>query len=324
VAFDAQDDLLYGTSYTSTRSTSTNGLVAGPVSLSYTASPAAGSYFSVDFVGRDTAGDIFARVDVGDPGIDFGAGPVTGYLVLHYTTAGAFFGSFVAPDGTMALGALGHLFTANQVTGTVDYGCGTVGATGVTRTVVTEYDATLACLWSKALPAATVFAVDPLENVMVATTFAGTVDFGAGPLASVGTSDLALAEFDAAGDIAWSESFGASGASVSGISALGATAAGGATLSVTLEGSVDFGCGAVSSSAGATTLFASFDAAGAIVYSRVVELVAGVDTPVVDGLGGVSVAAQVPAACPPTSCGTCSPDSTCTVPWDVVVSRFAP
>jgi hypothetical protein len=300
LGFDPEDDLLDGYSYQSAGSqgTTTSGLVAGPVSLSYTydTSLVSDPYtFSAGLLGRDTAGDTFAVVAVPayttGAGINFGGGVVSGNLLLEYSSTGTFVRSITPPAGSLAFGALGHIFSSTQVTGTVNYGCGTVGTAAVTSTVMTEYGQTGACLWSKALPASTSFSLDPSENVLLATTFAGTVDFGGGPLTSVGTSDLAIAKLDASGGFVWSKSFGASGASMSGITSLGATGTGGEALSVGISGAVDFGCGAVSSSAGATTLFANFDATGTVVYSRVVELLGGGVAsagPVVDGASGGS------------------------------------
>jgi hypothetical protein len=66
-------------------------------------------------------------------------------------------------------------------------------------------------------------------------------------------------------------------------------------LTATLGGAVSFGCGPVSSSSGATTVVASFDATGTVVYSRVVSILGGGfghAGPVADGLGGVSWALQ--------------------------------
>jgi hypothetical protein len=104
---------------------------------------------------------------------------------------------------------------------------------------------------------------------------------------------------------------------VSGVTSLGATNTGGAALSVGIGGAVDFGCGAVSSSAGATTLFANFDATGTVVYSRVVELAPGSGFgPVVDGLGGISYAVETPPG------SWFFPLNTNVYP--LAVSRFAP
>ncbi len=289
-------------------------------------------------IGADAAGNLFVQVSVQSQPWDFGLGPIMGKATLHYNPAGALV-SDTLPTGMAAVGALGELYYATQVTGTVDEGCGSVGTAGVTSTVLTQRDQTGACLWSRALPTSTVFALDPSENVVLATTFSGTIDFGGGPLTSVGTSDLAIAKLDPSGVHVWSHRFGASGASVTNVSSLAAVSAGGLVLSATLGGAVDFGCGPVSSAAGGT-LIANFDATGAVVYSRVVQVLAtqfGSAGPVADGLGGVSFAVQVGYVpnCPCTvfsdcpnfdcfggMCASCASEKF--QPGNILVSRFAP
>jgi hypothetical protein len=275
-------------------------------------------------LGRDTAGDSFVAVDVGVWGsicatgtYDFGGGAVSGYNLIEYGPTGAFVRQMAPPPGSLAIGALGDIFAGSNVTGTIDYGCGATGNASGASMVLAKLDKTGTCLWSKALPAGTWFAVDPMENVLLATPFSGTVSFGGAPLTSVGTSDLALAKLDPTGALVWSESFGGSGASVSGITAIGATSTGGMALAAGIGGAVDFGCGAVSSETGATTLFASFDATGAVVYSSVVKVAAGQGQvgPVVDGLGGITVAVNMGS-------GMSTPNNTSV--WSVLVSRFAP
>jgi hypothetical protein len=347
--FDPSDGLLYRHEHQSSTplGPAVSGFVGEAVSASFNGTAGMGPFVFADFMGADAAGNLFARVQAngGPTGkVDFGLGPVSGTVMLHYDPTGVLVSDSLPTAGTPAVGAFGHLFYARSVTGTIDEGCGTVGAASVTSTVLTKRDATGACLWSKALPASLVFALDPSEDVLLATTFSGTIDFGGGPLTSVGTSDLAIAKLDGSGGHVWSKRFGASGASVTGVSALGATNGGGAALAVGIDGAVDFGCGAVSSSAGATTLFARFDATGTVIYSRVVGLLAGYNAtskagPVVDGLGGISYAVQVKyqpnCACatsiqcanPFDSCigGMCqSCLATANSPGNIVISRFAP
>jgi outer membrane protein assembly factor BamB len=207
--------------------------------------------------------------------------------------------------------------------------------------VVSQLDQSGTCLWSVALPASTTVALDPSENVLLATLFSGAVDFGGGPLTSVGTTDLAVAKLDPTGAYLWSHSFGASGATLGAIDAFGALDTGGAGLAVGLQGAVDFGCGAVSSSPAADTLLANFDATGTVVFSRVVQL-AGRGSMVVDGLGGISTAVQMgngidcacttdadcsayQGTCFEGTCfgGTCETDEMYT-PGPIWITRFAP
>lgn len=345
VAFDRHDKLLSG--YLLQHSTAFGAVESGfsgeSVSASVNGTNLLGPSVTETFLGADAAGNFFVQASSanGTPNpVDFGLGPVSGTFLLHYAPNGTLVSDTLpTTTGTLAVGALGDLFYATPVTGTLDDGCGPVGTAGTASTVLTERSATGACLWSRALPAATFFALDPAQNVLLATTFAGTVDFGGGPLASVGTSDLALAKLDPTGMFLWAKRFGASGATVSGISSFGATNAGGAVLSVSLGGKVDFGCGPVSSSRSAKTLVADFDAAGGVVFSRVVKLTTGVSNTVTDGLGGVSFAAQLPfqGKCQCTTSADCTvpTSSVCSLgmcavcsqgppPGDIVVSRFGP
>lgn len=345
--FDPSDGLLYafGHQNSTPNGMAVNGFTGEAVTKSVTGLTGMGPNIGTDFLGATAAGDLFARVSVFPTGtVDFGLGPRSGTVMLHYDPAGKLVSDTLPIAGTPRVGALGHLFYARQSSGPADDGCGMVGAPSMAQTILTKRDAMGACLWSKALPASTLFALDPAENVLLATTFAGTVDFGGGPLASAGTSDLALAKLGPSGNPIWSERFGASGASVSGLTGFGATNDGGAGLAVGIDGAVDFGCGAVSSSTGANTLFARFDASGAVVYSRVVGLLAGFNGsshagPAVDGLGGISYAVQVKyqANCACTSplqcqgmfdmcfmgmCQQCVQASF--APGDILITRFAP
>src|SRR6185437_9195679 len=161
-------------------------------------------------------------------GVDFGLGTVNGPTLLHYDPSGTLVSDTLpAPKpflyDTVTVGALGDLFYVTGALGTIDQGCGTVGTAGASTTVVTERDTTGTCLWSKALPNTTHVAIDPSQNVLLATTFSGTIDFGGGPLTSVGKQDLAIAKLDPSGNVVWSKSFGASGASMGNFTALGAT-----------------------------------------------------------------------------------------------------
>ena len=77
--------------------------------------------------GADTAGNFFVQAAVHMPtargrAYDFGLGPVpTGTYILHYNPGGGLV-SDTLPTGIVAVGALGHLYYAPSVTGTVDEG----------------------------------------------------------------------------------------------------------------------------------------------------------------------------------------------------------
>ncbi|MCK6590299.1 MAG: SBBP repeat-containing protein, partial [Polyangiaceae bacterium] len=90
-------------------------------------------------------------------------------------------------------------------------------------------------------------AVDSAGNVLVTGSFAGTVDFGGGPLTSSGGNDVFVAKFDANGQHIWSKKFGAaqeqSGRSIA------TDAAGNVYVTGNFIGSVNFGGGALGSDA---------------------------------------------------------------------------
>jgi hypothetical protein len=346
VAFDPKDGLLYHYEYQGSTALGTaySGFVGEAVHTQFMGSTSMGPLVTALLAGADNAGNFFvqAAVEPFNPltnSVNYGLGPVSGTVMLHYNPAGALVSqSLPVAAGDVIAGALGDLFYATQVTGTANDGCGTVGTAGVKSTVLTERDATGACLWSKALPASTLVALDPSQDVLLATTFSGTIDFGGGPITSVGTSDLAIAKLGPTGAFVWAKHFGAPGASVSALTALGATSTGGLALSASLGGAVDFGCGAVASSAGATAVYANFDATGTVVYSRVVANAGQA----VDGLGGISYMVQLTYV-PNCTCGPglplcsilgdfcmngmCGPScSTTPMPnaGNIVVTRFAP
>jgi hypothetical protein len=341
VGFDPSDHLFYGYEYQASvpGGSATSGFHGENASVSVMGNTSMGPLVYPSFMGADAAGNLFALVNISPNPTNLGLGPVQGTVMLHYDPSGALVSDTLPTAGKHAVGALGGLFSATQVTGTLDDGCGTVGTAGAASTILTKRNGAGTCLWSKALPPNVVFGVDPMENVLLGITFSGTIDFGGGPLTSAGTSDLAIAKLDASGAHLWSKRFGAAGSSVSGISALGAVNDGGVALSVGFGGAVDFGCGTVSS-AGGDVILAKFDATGTVVYSRAVLLLDGYGGnaagPVVDGLGGISYAAQVKYDCSCMNIAQCPIGDQCLggtclsctqagyIPGNILISRFAP
>ena len=108
-------------------------------------------------------------------------------------------------------------------------------------------------------------AVDGAGNAILTGPFFGTVDFGGGPLTSIGDSDMFVAKFDAGGIHLWSKQFG-------GDSELGgsgaADGAGNVVLTGVLNGTADFGGGPLTS-AGNDVFVAQLDAGGNHVWSQI-------------------------------------------------------
>lgn len=156
---------------------------------------------------------------------------------------------------------------------------------------VTAYD--------KPMPATPVFAnatPDEAGNAYLAGDLQGTVDFGCGPLGGAGAH---VTKLDPLGACVWSRNAGATSAVV--------PTAGGAYLTGTFTGTLDLGCGPLTS-AGTASYMAQVDAAGACQWSRALQvpslsatlfpsgalLVSGVYTGTADvGCGAMTSAAGV-------------------------------
>ncbi len=85
--------------------------------------------------------------------------------------------------------------------------------------------------------------IDSKGQPVIVGTFAGTIDFGGGPLVSSGGpvsgSDIFVAKFDAAGNHLWSRRFGdSSGQTLAGVSF---DSTGNALMAGTFNGLIDFG-----------------------------------------------------------------------------------
>ena len=93
--------------------------------------------------------------------------------------------------------------------------------------------------------AALAVAFDPQGNVIVAGSFHGTIDWGAGPLVSAGGSDIFVVKLDAAGTVVWSKRFG--DASDQSATAVAVSATGEVWITGAITGNVDFGGGVLAS-----------------------------------------------------------------------------
>jgi hypothetical protein len=144
--------------------------------------------------------------------------------------------------------------------------------------VVAKYDALGQHLWSKGFGDAgdqqpIAIAVDHDDGVLVAGSYAGTIDFGLGPLVDNGgdasSASVFLAKFDPQGLPVWSRSFrGGSGSSES-PEALGVLPSGGLALGGWyFGGSLDLGSGPLPPSPAAAGYVAAWDAAGALQWVR--------------------------------------------------------
>jgi FlgD Ig-like domain/HYR domain len=132
-------------------------------------------------------------------------------------------------------------------------------------------------------------AVDGSGNVVITGTFAGTMDFGGGPLTSAGSWDIFLAKFDATGAHLWSQRFGAVGND--GGTAVTVDAAGNITMTGYFLPPVSLGGATLPGHGGRDIFVAKFDGAGLHQWSH--EYGSGGDDAgqdvVADALGNVIV-----------------------------------
>lgn len=115
----------------------------------------------------------------------------------------------------------------------------------------------------------TSIAVDHATGDIIGTGyFPDVIDFGGGPMASTGSTDILLFRLSAAGEHIWSKRFGDSSSQTAFDVALDSD--GGIYIVGEMYGSVDFGDGKpVTSSGGYDAFVAKFDANGNFVWSRV-------------------------------------------------------
>jgi hypothetical protein len=148
-------------------------------------------------------------------------------------------------DGAVIVGAFA---------GAIDFGGGPLTSAGGTDVFVTKLDASSGDhIWSKRFgdagdQRASAVAVDAAGHVLVTGTFAGSVDFGGGPLVSVTGFDVFVVALDAAGEHVWSKSFAT--AQYLDASALSVDPSGDVLVTGNFVGTIDFGGGPLTSAGG--------------------------------------------------------------------------
>jgi hypothetical protein len=229
----------------------------------------------------DPRGDVLVAGTFGPDvrgGVDFGGGrlPSAGwgdiFLAKYAGQDGVHlwsrrFGG-IGHDGAtaVAIDPYGDVFVSGVFSNTVDFGGGAFVSAGATDIVIAKYSAIDGThLWSKRVggsgsDSAYSMVVDPNGDTVMVGAFSGTVDFGGGPLTSVGASDIFVVKYSGLnGSHLWSKRFGGSSADAG----TGITVDGQGNVSMIgyFSGSSDFG-GGLLTSAGSDVFIAKYSPAG--------------------------------------------------------------
>jgi len=173
----------------------------------------------------------------------------------------------------LAMDADGSMIIVGGFWGRIDFGGSPLRSTGNNRDIfIAKFDCSGRHKWSKRVgdsedQVAVGVQVDSRGDIIIASAFEGTLDFGGGPLVSRGRVNVALAKLDSDGRHLWSHSFGEEGYYVP--ECLGVTSEGSAVIAGRFNGSLDFGCGSISCQSSQTDIFvATMSSDGKSIWAR--------------------------------------------------------
>jgi len=192
-------------------------------------------------------------------------------------------GTFGEIGNSIAIDALGYVYTTGSFTGTVDFepGPGTfnLSSAGDDDIFISKLDNAGNFVWAKQMGGTDEdisfsISLDSSGNVYTTGYFEGTVDFDPGigtfSLTSVGGDDIFISKLDSAGNFRWAKQMG--GANFDGGNSIGLDASGNVYTTGYFEGIADFDPGVGSfdlTSAGFYDIFISkLDTAGNFVWAK--------------------------------------------------------
>ncbi len=146
----------------------------------------------------------------------------------------------------------GDIVMAGIFGGVVDFGGGNITNTSSSDIVLAKYSSAGVHKWSEKLSgtgngSATSVAIDSSGNIFLTGSFTGSVDFGGGPLVSLGVQDIFLTKYSTLGVYSWAKRFGSTDSDIGYSVAI--DPGGNVLLTGTFRGNVSFG-GATLISAG--------------------------------------------------------------------------
>jgi hypothetical protein len=216
----------------------------------------------------DPNGDvIFTGLFGGD--VDFGGGLIssTGNSIFvckldnagQYVWASSHGNAYTEPS--IATDSAGNVVVAGAFTDSVDFGGGPLAGKGGEDAFLARITGAGQHLWSKAFGGAgdervSAVSVDSAGNAIVTGQFTKEINFGGGPLASLGDTDIFVAKFGALGDHQWSQRFGDKAAQQ--VSSVSVDSQGNAAITGWFFGAVDFGGGPLVSAGGRDVFVAAF------------------------------------------------------------------
>jgi hypothetical protein len=169
------------------------------------------------------------------------------------------YGDTADQDGRgVAFDGLGNVWASGDFVGTIDFGCGTLLAAGTNdNAYLAELDPTGACVVAKrygdgSAPGAfgRSVAVDGMGNVLLAGDFGGAIEFGGGPVTSLGSPDAFAVKLPPALlTPAWVQRWGTT--LVQQGEAVAVDTAGNAFVTGVFHGTIDFGATMLQSAGGA-------------------------------------------------------------------------
>lgn len=214
-------------------------------------------------------------------GVDFGGG------FIEATSGSDIFLAKLDPSGNYLWGKgfgngkgqsvktdiAGDVFVAGVISGSADFGGGTMLDAGNGDAFVAKLDASGNHLWSKRFgdvnsQSANAVAVDQFGDVFVVGSISGSVDFGGGPLSGPGQNAF-IAKFDTDGAYMWSGRYGGNvEPSGQGVKDVAVDVMGNVSIVGSFFGPVDFGGGSFQTAGAVDIFLAKFDGAGGHLWSK--------------------------------------------------------
>jgi hypothetical protein len=244
--------------------------------------------FAFETAGTDAAVDTIDSTNSSDAAVDRSPDAVAGDLaqsdcchadtkqdagsgVLTHTWAMGLGGASHEQSYDVAVGPGGNIYITGSMSGSVDFGGGTISSAGMTDIFLASFTHAGIHRWSKGFGGTQEdvgygVTVDPSGNVTITGKMHAPVDFGGGALTSAGSSDIFLASFTQTGVHRWSKGFGSAGGEYA--HDVSADGRGNVTATGWFFDAVDFGGGAIFSAGQSDIFLASFTQTGVHRWSK--------------------------------------------------------